>query len=561
LVNKTPFIFILVFLFSGCAVKSRQEQKDFRKMFTQREFEKAKEILDASSIKKDEKNHLLFYMESASLKYAQGRFHEAAQIFVQANELVDVLYTKSVKELLASSIFERSLLYQYQALSFYHLARRGYFYQVKKKDGKDIEVKTLLSKDQVRSHYNRVRSTLIAWDSFFQEMARMGNVKTFLKHDLLAKQMAATLHEVLATKRDKEIALQLFKSAYQILLELGPTQKVFNKNYEKYNADLKRAYNKGKKGKSLKSKKLTKVFGETKNYLTYKILTLTKKIRRSSYAKTLRRYKPSLTVKRKLKSNGAENISIIIEKGLISELKGKDFTYNLRSAVDSIESPTTRNLVNGIGVPILTYFALGPLGLGFASHHGNTTVYSRHSAGEMLTKEVGLEFELPSAKASDEKNNYQIEVFQKEKKVLTEKLVYMSSLSDISFINSQEMIENSFKKRGTRVGLKYITAILAAYATYKKMQDVGGELFAKPAALTQFLISQKAIKETEKADARHWTSLPGSLLTLGLKLIPGKYTLYFVERSPKTKQELRRVKLDFPEVKTPVKTLFSYRTL
>ncbi len=511
-------------------------------------------------------------MESASILYYQQRFKKAAQGFVEANELVDRLYTKSIKQALASSVlndnsnsfygsmFERSLLFQYQALSFYNLATRGYFYQVKKIDGKDVEIKVKLSRDQVRTNLNRVRSTLIAWDSFFQEMNRIKGIKTFLKNDFLAKQMAAKLHEALGSKRDLEIALQLYRDAYKILVELGPTQRVFNRSFESFNGQMKDLYNKKITRGKVIAKDYTKNFSKSKDQLTYNILSLGLKIRNGNYARLKRQYRPSKIVTKRLKREKKNNVSIIIENGLISELQGKDFSYNLKSAIAGIESPGTRALVEGIGVPILTYFALGPLGLGFVSHHGNVSVFSRHGAGEALTKEVGIEFELPYAKPSSDKNIYKIQVHQGKKLVAEKELVYLSSLSDTAFINSQEMIENSFTKRATRVGVKYVTAIIAAYTTYKRMKDTGaGEFFAKPAAVAQFLISQKIIKESEKADARHWTSLPGSILNLELKLKPGAYTVNLVEYSSKNKQVLRNLSLGALEAKAQKKSVFTYR--
>lgn len=570
---KKLALFVLSFLvLIGCAVKSRKEQQDFRKFFSQKQFLRAEQHLNESTLKKDEKNKLLYLMELGNLNFYQERYYKATRIFVEANELVDQLYTKSIREALASSIlndnsktfygsiFERSQLYQYQALSFLKLAQRGFYYKEKTVEGKVIEEKVMLSKDKIRKNYNRVRSTLIAWDTFFQEMNRIRGIKTFLKHDLLAKQMAGQLHEALGTKRDKEIALQLYKDAFDIFIELGPTQKIFNTEFKKYNAEIKDFYNKKIKRSKVLAKSFTQKYKDTKDSLTLKILSLAKKIRRNSYKSMMRKYAPTKSVKKKLKAKKTNNVSIILEKGIISELEGKDYSYNLRTAIDGIKSPGTKALVNGIGVPILTYFALGPLGLGYASHHGNVTMYSRHGAGEVLTKEVGIEFELPYAKESNEKNIYKIEIYKKGKKILEKKLSFLSSLSDISFINAQEMIQNSFKKRATRVGIKYVTAIIAAYGTYKKIKESAGELFAKPAALGQFLISQKLIKETEKADARHWTTLPASVLNIELALNPGKYDIHFKEVSPKNGQVIRKVKLGQLEAKARDKSLFSYRT-
>lgn len=509
-------------------------------------------------------------MERGSLFYYEKRYLQAAQVFSDANKLVDELYTKSVKEAIASSImndnsnsfygalYERSLLYQYQALSFFQLAKRGSVYQSKLIDGKNEESLVSLSEQDIKKNLDRVRSTLIAWDSFFQEFSRSSRTKTFLKHDLLAKLMASELHEALGGRRDLEIALQLYKDAYDILENVGPTQKIFNKNYEKFNRELKDFYDTRAKKPELNSQELTQNFTQLENSIKLKILRLTKKIRRNQYAKTEQKLKPTEEIKTILKQKPS-NVSILIEEGVISELEGKDFSYNLRSAIDGIEDENTRSLIRGIGVPVLTYFALGPLGLGTITRHGSVSVYSRHNIGDKMTEEVGIEFELPFAKPSENTKSYKLEVYQKEIKVSETDLTPLSSLSDYAFINSQEMIANSFTKRATRVGVKYVTAIIAAYTTYKSMTDNGAELFAKAAAVGQFLISQKAIKETEKADARHWGSLPSQVLNTEFRLTPGTYTLKYVEYSYQTNERKRLLDLGDIVVNKSGKSVFSYR--
>ena len=134
---RNYFILILVIIFSGCSIQSRKDQAAFREFIQQKQWDKAEAFLKNSSLKKDEENKLLYLMELGNLYFRKEYYSKSARIFVQANELVDKLYTKSVKELVASSIinenqktfygslFERSQLYYFQALSFYNLYMRG----------------------------------------------------------------------------------------------------------------------------------------------------------------------------------------------------------------------------------------------------------------------------------------------------------------------------------------------------------------------------------------------------------------------------------------------------
>lgn len=546
----------ILVLLTSCALQSRKDQASLRSYFVQKDFEQAEKYLESSSLKEKD-NRLLYLMDKGGLAFYQERFGKAAQTFYEANELVDRLYTKSIREMLASSIindnsktfygsvFERSMLYYFQALSFYQLASVGHKFEEKQVDGKTELVKKELSSDDIRRAKNQVRSTLIAWDSFFKDLQRTKGAKTFLKDDYFAKMFAAQMHLQLNTRRDAEIALQLYKDALKIFDLFSPTLKTFNKQYKKYNGELRRYFDGKRNKKLLRSIELTVNHQKSRDYIITKILDLTKRVRKNKFKQTLRKFKLE-GYEYQLK-----NVVFHIEAKTISPMEGKDYSFNLASAIDKIEDKNSRALINGIGVPILTAFALGPLGLGYVSHHGNVTIYSRHRAGEAMVKEVGVEFELPYAEANEDRVLNQLLIKQGEKLVKEVELVPIISLSDIAFINAQERIENSFNKRAARVGGKYALAMVAAYGTYKRMQK-SNELFAKPAAMAQFLLSQKGIKESEKADVRHWTTLPNLILTNEVQLPPGDYKIFL--KNSDEERFLRDI-----SVKSKKKALFSHR--
>src|SRR5690606_3888422 len=113
--------------------------------------------------------------------------------------------------------------------------------------------------------------------------------------------------------------------------------------------------------------------------------------------------------------------------------------------------------------------------------------------------------------------------------------------------------------RSIRVGVKYAVALAAAYTTYKNVQENGGELFAKPAALAQFLVSSKGIKESEKADARHWSLLPSELLSLDFELSQGNYRLELTEYADQTRAITKKINLGDIVVQDKDQSLFTYR--
>lgn len=308
-------------------MQSRKDQENIKLLFEQKNFAKAHAFLEQSSLQSDKENRLLYLMELGNLYYYQKDYKKAARVFNEANELVDKLYTKSVKEALASSIlndnsksfygaiFERSQLYLMQAMSFLQLANSGVSYKLKRIDGVEQKIEVKLTENEIKKNKDRVRSTLIAWDTFFQQLKRFKGIKTFQKNDLLAKTTAASLHEALGSKRDFEIALQLYRDAYSIFLELAPTQKVFNRGFKSYNKELKDFYDGNIKKSKVISLDKTNNYKQLEKFLKLKILRLAKKYRSNLFNRLKRQLKPSKIILKKITK---KYISFHIEKGVIS---------------------------------------------------------------------------------------------------------------------------------------------------------------------------------------------------------------------------------------------------
>lgn len=572
---KKIFFLSLLFIISSCSIKSRQDQKNIRNIFSKGEYDKSLELLNESDLKKKEINKLLFLMEKGRILYRKADYFEASKVFIEANELVDKLYTKSIKEEIISSIgndnsktyygsiFERSMLYYYQAMSYYKLYETGQYEISKKVEVKDSKEKKIikevveLSKQQRRKYLFSARASLLAWDSFFKEINRSSRVNTLYRQDLMAKILAGNIHEVIGKRSELNISLQLYKDALLILEKQGLVYHSFNANFKEYTREVKEVVNgKGKINKT-KAIKESKHYTQTKDFLHFKILSLTKKIRPSKYSSLLKKYNPSKEVRGKLKNN--PNISIVLEQGLISPVEPDNFSFTLKSAIDNIENPTTKSIVNGIGVPILTYFAMGPLGLGAVSTSGNTRIYTSHNIGNYVTKEAGIEFEMPMVHEVAPIKTYSLQVLDKKsnKEVYKKPLNLIGPLSDIALLAANERAENSYKKVGVKVAIKHLVAILAAYKTYQSIKETSGELFAKPAAFTQYMLSAKGIKETEKADTRHWTTLPSNILIDEFSLPNGEYTLNLTSKNEVGVDEVAKA-LGTLEVKTQEKTIFSY---
>lgn len=561
------FLFLCLFALLSCASGGRDQQTKILNDFNSQKFDSALTQLELSEIKKSDKMQLLYMMEKGTIFYYQKDYFQATQAFVKANELVDRLFTKSIKEQIASSIlndnaktfygsiFERSLLYYYQAMSFYQLANQDSYID---KDKKEVKLSSL---DKKR-YLNSARSSLLAWDSFFSDLKRSYKSKSILIEDLTSKLIAARLHEQMNLRSDLEISLQLYKDAYKIFKRFAPSYKVFNTDFKNYNKSLKSFLTKRKKLKRANDKTLTENYQKTKKSIQTSILRLTKKLRPGKYKKLKKEFKIN---PKPIKHN---KVDIVVEVDGVNRLKSKKFSFNLNTALKNISNPTTRALVEGIGVPVLTYFALGPLGLGYVDRRSNrVSVYSSHNVGTELVKELGVEFDLPSVDEAQTLNQYQLNILDGNSSTVASKdLTILNSIDDLSYINAQEMLNNSFKKRSLRVGLKYVAAITAAYATYKTLKKDSGDFIARSAAFTQFLLSAKAIRASERADDRHWATLPGKILEGSFDLADGEYTLELVETIPAAdksdeKPKIIKKKLGVLSVNKEKPSLYSYRSL
>lgn len=568
----------------GCSLASRKEQAGIRDLYQKGQIDEAMELLDKSEFKSNDKNRLLYLLQKGRLLLAQDRPYASAQVFVEASELMDKLYTKSVREALLTSVsndnnetyygspYERSLLYFYQAQSFLKVYQKGHVSEEKKvaaveetKESKEGEKKEAsgpknkivvidrkLTPQERRRYLFKARASIVAWDVFYKDLQRSSREGTVFDHDLFAKIAGGQIHELIGKRSDDQIALQLYKDAYDILHKIGPAFKSFNENYESFSKDL--MGEKALKGKE--KKRLTENFHRLDEYLKLKILDITKRRRRYEYNKIVKKLSPS---KETLKEVGKKrNVTILLEDGVVAPLIGEDFSYNLKSALNSVDDPSSRALLAGIGLPVITYFAMGPLGLASASTSGNRRLYVRHNVGELMVAEAGVEFEMPVIKEPEAAPEASLEVYKiegkKESLIAKSPLALAGPVSDLAYQMNLERASSSFSDRGARIAMKHVLAIIAAYQTYQSVKRNSDELFAKPAALATYLLAAKTIKESERADTRQWSTLPSQIFLAEFQLRPGEYKLRAVSKDLKKPIEVGKL-----TVQSTKKDIFSYR--
>lgn len=508
---QTLFFFSLIFILVGCASKMKDQRKEYREAYKAADFDKASGILEKSVLKEDKKSLLLWHLEKGSLSLAQSNEDEAITNFQTALELIDRLFTTKLLSKAASLLindasdefygasYERSYAHYFLAKSLY--AR----YQ----------------KTGAVSDLQGARATILAWDSYFAELQRSASSKTLYSTDLMLKIFGGQVHEVSGIRNDKQIALQLYKDALQILQTQGGIYSLFNEKSSDY---IKHFEAEGSPSEKLFSG--TPARDDLKNFLSYKVLSLTKEIRGFDFDREVKTLgTPQELVKKA--SLGSGNVVLLFEEGLIPQKVGKPFNFGLKGAANSIESPAAKAFISTVGVDLLTAFAMNKLGMIPEVTTNPGSFIFAHDMTRLAVQEASVEFELPMIEVVSPLQRYEYFILD-EKGVVIERgpLPIVSQNGEIARVVLEEDVVARYVKTGTRVAVRHILAIIAAMKVYQGLQKSsgeGGDFLAKTAAMATYVGASKGIAALEKADTRHWTTLPEAIRMAETKLSSGKY--------------------------------------
>ena len=489
----------------------KDQMLEYRTTYASGDYDKAKELLKESVLKDDKKSLLLWYLEKGTVAISAGDDSTAINEFQKAVELIDQLYTKKLSAKAASFLindasdvfygasYERSYAHYFLAKSYY----------------------SRFLKSQNKLDLQGARGTILAWDSYFQELQRSAAPKTIYQTDLMMKVFGAEVHEVSEIRNDKQIALQLYKDALNILGSMGGAFGVFNATNIAYLKSYESALAEGKKP-SAKEYVYTPAHQNLKNFLHYKILALTREIRGSDFNAQVKSLKPTPEVLKKV-NEPKGNVVILLEEGLIPQKVGKPFNFGLKGAVDAVENPQAKAFIATVGGAILTAFAMNTLGMRPDSFNTTGSFVFAHDVTKVAVTEAAIAFELPMIEASPKLKDYELVIMDEKGKVVkTEPLAIISENGEIAKVVLEEDVVSRYWKTGTRVAVRHILAIVAAMGVYNNLRDKG-EFIAKAAAMATYVGASKGITALEKADTRHWTTLPQAFRMSELNLAPGKY--------------------------------------
>ncbi len=491
----------------------KDQMKEYREEYAKGDYTKARALLLKSELHKDKKSLLLYQMEQGTTALALDNFDEAIVNFEAALDLIDKLYTTKLSAKAASFLLNDSSDVFYGAnyeRSYAHYFLSKALYARYMKTGNKLDLQG-------------ARATILAWDTYFTELQRSASSKTLYQTDLMLKIFGGQIHEVSEIKNDKQIALQLYKDGLKILDSLGGIFKLFNTTSEKYIKAYEEAV-KNEKAPSMAEFTKTSSYEDLKNFLHYKILALTKEIRGSDFQLQVKTLKPNPEVLKKVEKKS--NVVIVVEEGLIPQKIGKPFNFGLKGAMDAVDSPAAKQFIATTGRDVIALFAMNTLGMSPGASAGPGSFIFGYEVTKLAVQEAAIEFELPMIDKVPVVGRMEVFILNKEGKILKRaRLPVISDNGDIARVVLEEDAVSRYVKTGSRVAVKQILAVIASMQVYRQMNSGKGEvnIFAKTAALATYIGASKGIAALEKADTRHWTTLPQALRMMEFQLKPGTY--------------------------------------
>ena len=472
------------------------------KAFRLGDYEQALNILDSNKEYQKVQNRLLYYLEKGTILFEQKKHTLSALSFQKAKEILEGLYTKSLSKKAMTLLtndnadiyygenYEKSLLHFYQAVNF----------------------ASLYKQEPQNQHYlMKARAEIVSWNTLLENLQYTYRDQNTFKNDLMAKLFGAIVHEEVSTASDRQISLQLYKDAYNLL------EKSYV-HYESFSSNTGRAE-------------------VLKSYIRAQILRLTKIIRPYE----LDKIKKDFSITQNMDIPKKHNLTILLKRSFISKKMAEKQHFSLGHAINSKDSSTGTKFFAGISSLVLTSFAANKLGL-LPPPQSWTPLggYLGYSLANSFVKGVSIDFELPVLKAVPEKFDPFLILKTKDgKEFLRHPLVLGIPLDDMAEESILQKSSRLYVKTGIRLALKHLTAIAASYGTYSLMKGKNEEndFFARNAALIQYMAASKAIDASEKADIRQWRTLPKSFWILDTFVPEGEYHLFLLDEeiSPEEK--------------------------
>ncbi len=489
-------ILLSAIVLTSCSSGGINDRNELRNFYLTGSYDAGLQYIEKSKYYQDKNERLLKLMEEGMLFHAKGDFEKSSLLLNDARTLSAELFTTSVSKKLEKTLFNDNFdifygeIYERSMINFYLSLNAILQYQ----------------KSGNRADLFKARAEVLGWDSFLNSIKEDRLGKSIYKNDLLLKIYGAKIHEMVGTREDKQIALQLYKDALDVILKNYNTYPSFNLHFQDFKKDFEKL-------SSLNLNEMKKKYvAETdhqkaiQDFLAQNISRLTKN-------------------SKKVGKEDKTQVTLILEKGMISQKIAEKSFYGLEFlSKDPILSLYAAQILGLLPSP--NSFNPGGAFLGIAV--ANTTL-----------KSVGVGFELPKIVNNQPIQKYKLTVLDKDNKVVLSKDIPL--INPMGEIAEEAVFESSawtYGRVGFRLAAKHATAIAASFATYKALgggRNGENNFLAKNAALIQYIGAAKLIEESEKADTRFWSTLPNEIRLVDIELNPG---IYHLEMSSELNEKL-----------------------
>lgn len=518
-------------LLCSCASTGVKEREKLRQLVQTSQWEEALALVEESKVFQDEDSRLLMLMEKALIFHVSGRYKKSIELMKQAQDLSRELFTVSLSNkaqtLIANDRFdvyygapyERSLLHFYQALNYFMLYQKN---------------------PKKRQYLFSARAELVSWDSILNQYQKKQKDFGLFRDDLLAKYFGALIHEAFETRDEDQIALQLYKDAYEVALKSYSAYPSFNELFKTFSSDFAK-FSGMDHDQILKNYvRPTTLQEQLLLKIKKKIVELTLRLYPSDIGQVQKRFaisKTQLEEWKKAGQNQRSNVVVILHRGLIPPKVGDKQYIGLDYAEYDSEGAQA---VAAVGAGVLSVFAAEKLGLTPPPQHWNPLgAQLGLEVSHSLVRGIGFSFELPVVKNSPVRSTMTLEVSPQgegQEQLIQKEIPLVQPLGDLA---EQAVARDSlarYARAGTRLLLKHISALAASYGTYQALKsesgEDGGDQFAITMASLQYVAASKAIERSERADTRYWSTLPGQVRLIDLRLPKGKHQIKLSESLP-----------------------------
>lgn len=492
--KQTALLGLLVLLCS-CASGGRSTRLQFRQLLESGASDQALDFLQKESFYQEKKVALLKLLEVGMLLHSKGSYQGAIESFNQANDLARQLYTVSLSskaqtlvvndnvDIYYGESYELSLIHFYLTIDHFLLAQGQ-------------------SGNERAFSLQAARAQLLAWDSFLKSLSpdRLG--RAVFKNDLLAKVVGGLIHESLGSAQDRQVAGILYKDALDLLFKNYNLYPSFNQKAESFQKEFENFGPLSKEKVAQDYVEATPAQNDLREFLKNKIKDL------------------------KSRKNNKANVLVLFEEGLIPMKVGKTQYVGLTAALEDPNSSAQAKAVASIGKFALTLFAANKLNLLPKPNNWSPAgAYIGLNVASLAADSANIAFELPAIEDQAQRPSAKIIVSdQNGQEIKRQTLALVSPLGDIARQAIEEHSAAIYTRVGIRLATKHLTAVLSAYATYKALsKDGNNDFLASNLAVLQYAGLSKAIKESEKADTRYWSSLPRQIMATDLDLPLGVY--------------------------------------